>query len=261
VGGEDLRKAARVQIEAEGNGAENAAFDCVEVARSKDKVHVLAVLLPREFADRSVKALAAVRCPLTGLDLDVAALFNALEFLGYAGRPGVAALDIGVESTRFHVFGPTGPVFSRSLPWGGGLVTQSLSRAFLCDRGAAQELKAHPEGRRAEGDPEGVAAQVAAVVRPRVMALIEEVGKTLDYYEYQLAGTPVETIVLVGADACLGCDASLLSEDLGIDLVPAKAGDRLKVKDGVPFDAAVHASALGAALAVLWHGETRPDSA
>ncbi|MCA1830084.1 MAG: type IV pilus assembly protein PilM [Actinomycetota bacterium] len=183
--------------------------------------------------------LAAVRC-----------LVGSFEPL--VGEPvAEAVVDIGAGVTSIVVHIGGAPKFVRILSAGGSDITDSLVSVMSVSADEAEAEKAavglSPEGAQ-------VASGSARVIEDRARGFIDDVRRSIEYYQSQPDAVRLSRVLVAGGGARLNGFAERLSHGLGLPVERADALGRVKVGDlGLTDDqleqvAAVAAVSVGLAI-------------
>ncbi|ACZ21709.1 type IV pilus assembly protein PilM [Sanguibacter keddieii DSM 10542] len=170
------------------------------------------------------------------VDLSAFALLRSVVIGDLAERT-VACVDIGARVTNVVVADRGVPLLARVLAAGGQDATDAVARAMKLADADAERLKRQlGVGQQVQPD----LADAADAVNTAARGLVEAVRNTLSYYASQVAGPPVEMLVLTGGGAHLSGLGQYLSSAARLPAVLgnsfqhvtwAKTADRELVKD------------------------------
>jgi type IV pilus assembly protein PilM len=167
-------------------------------------LRVLLVAADRDMVQGLLAAVAKAGLTATRVDLTPFAVLRAVghvdEVLGGAGA-SEALVDIGATVTNIVVHDNGIPRFIRILPMGGDSVTDAVSERMGVPVDQAEGVKRQLGIAGAYDRP--VDHPAAATVEQSVVAFLEEVRGSLDYYLAQPGSMPVQRIVISGGGARL----------------------------------------------------------
>ncbi|MFH1259397.1 MAG: type IV pilus assembly protein PilM [Elusimicrobiota bacterium] len=154
------------------------------------------------------------------IDVDAFALENALE----VNRPGsspetVIFLNMGAVTTNMTIIENRVSKVVRDVFIAGNSFTKALQRNFQCDYQAAEEMKKRysilvtPAEREAALENQE-ALQVSAILTSVVKELVNEVQRSIDYYQAQGSERVIHRILISGGTALLKNIDKYFSQEL-----------------------------------------------
>lgn len=210
-------------------------------------MRLLTVAALRSMIDRVVDTVRHAGLDPIGIDLAPLAAVRALTGAGdpVVGEPQAeAVVDVGAGVTGIVVHVAGSPRFVRILPAGGGDITQALVTSLGVPPEEAEAEKA-AIGLMAEGTP--VAAGAARVIEERARGFIDDVRRSIDFYQSQQDAIRLERIVITGGGARLPGFDERLSSALGLPVEHGRALARVEVGDiGLTFEQIEQVSAVAA---------------
>jgi type IV pilus assembly protein PilM len=221
--------------------------------------HVLLVAVPRDLVLKYAALFRETGRELLAIDLPALALWRMYFGLdSEAAQAGVVAvLDIGAVHTELVVVREGRFRYARSLPHGGNALTEALARTLGVDFAVAQRIKEGEEpGEAVSALPEQTGRQAVATgaagselsLLAGLVELVREVRRSLDWYNAQNRGYPVERIILSGGGSRADGLVDYLAQNLGlpVEIALMRAGPAHSIAP-LPLDPAF-AVAVGLAL-------------
>lgn len=157
---------------------------------------------------------------------------------------GVVYLDIGSQSTDV-IIASGGGIWLRTLPIGGNNFTEALQRAFKLSFSKAEKLKK-------EAGTSKYSRQIFQAMRPVFADLVQELQRSLGYYQSMNRDVELEKVVGVGSTFRLPGLRKFLQQQLQMDVERVEGFHRLEVegKEEGEFteNSVIFATAYGLAL-------------
>ncbi len=119
---------------------------------------------------------------------------------------------IGAQSVKIVIYRNGGPIFTKELPVGGSLITEEIQRQMAVSYEEAEDLKT------SQGDDGNLPEEVLAVIQSQLETHIAEVKKNLNFYISAGSTEQITECYLCGGGSRLAVLASMLSEQLGIEV-------------------------------------------
>ncbi|MCC7203835.1 MAG: pilus assembly protein PilM, partial [Phycisphaeraceae bacterium] len=219
-----------------------------QVFQEKDSpdVEVGIFAIARERVNQFLSNYKAVGMGVDGLTLSPVAVFNALTYDQEPGTvdQGVVFVDIGSVSTDVIVSAGQG-IWVRTLQIGGNDFTEALVKSFKLSFSKAEKLKR-------EAATSKYAKQIFQAMRPVFSDLVQELQRSLGYYQSQNREASLKRMIGVGSTFRLPGLQKFLKQQLQMDVTRLSSFKKLTVqgKEDVEFaDQAVNlATAYGLAL-------------
>ena len=181
-----------------------------------------------------------------GVTLSPLSVYNAIAYdfdLG-ADSPGLVMMDIGTTSTDVIIF-EADNIWLRTLPIGGNNFTEALVRAFKLSFPKAERLKR-------EAGTSKYARQIFTAMRPVFADLVQELQRSLGYYQSLNRDAKLEKLVGLGSTFRLPGMQKFLKQQLQMEVVRPDAFNRISVEGKRAAEFADHtinmATAYGNAL-------------
>jgi type IV pilus assembly protein PilM len=232
---------------------EMPAFDDPAMGRRE---RVVLVAAHREMIDSLANAVRRAGLQPVGIDLEAFALIRAL-------LPEPSVVDQGNQSTPAQVIchvgaGMTNVVvavdrqcqFTRLVSFGGRSLTQAVAERTGMPPAEAEALKRTCGllGEVPDGWDQNAVAAVRHALAVGARPLVQEIGRSLDYYRSQQFSRPIDRLILSGGTSlCAGLDR-YLQQALGVRVELADPMAQLDAGEASPEIAARAVVAVGLAL-------------
>jgi len=167
----------------------------------------------------------SVNMRVDGLTLSPLAVFNAFVY-DNADDPepqGVIYLDIGTTATDVIIV-EEGGIWLRTLPLGGNTFTEALVKAFKLSYNKAEKLKR-------EAATSKYARQIFQAMRPVFADLVQELQRSLGYYQSLNRDANLTKLVGVGSTFKLPGLQKFLKQQLQMDVERPDGFNRIEVDD------------------------------
>ena len=170
------------------------------------QVEVVIVAIKSDLLDDINAAVEDAHLQTSLVDVAPMALYNAYRY-NYADVEGCSLIiDIGARTTNL-IFIESHKVFSRSIPNGGGAITQAIARDFNEPFGASEERKKRDGfvslgGAYAEPEDPDV-ARVSKMIRNSMTRLHAEIARSISFYRAQQGGAQPQRVYLCGGSVTL----------------------------------------------------------
>lgn len=194
--------------------------------------------ITRERVNQFLGNFRAVGIEVDAVTLSPLAVFNAMSYdMGLDDdSPGVIFMDIGTSSTDVIIV-EEGNLWLRTLPKGGSNFTEALVRAFKLSNAKAEKLKR-------EAGTSKYARQIIQAMRPVFADLVQEMQRSLGYYQSINRDTDVSRLVGVGSTFRLPGMQKFLKQQLQMDVTRPEGFERLEVDNKIAADFSQHALSM-----------------
>jgi type IV pilus assembly protein PilM len=188
------------------------------------------------------------------VDLNVLALSNIFEEV--AGDrleeydQGTLLLDFGAQTTKIVVYKRGGPIFTKEIPVGGGLITEEIQRQMGVSYEEAEDLKTSPD------ENGNFPEEVLNIINAQVDQQIAEVRKNINFYVTLGSAERVNHCFVTGGSSLLPGLLEKLSVVAGVPVERLDVFSAIKVDEkklGMDLDhlAAISPVVLGLAMRKL----------
>ncbi len=167
----------------------------------------------------------AVNLKVDALTLSPLAVFNAFVYDKAEDPPseGVIYMDIGTTATDVIIV-EEGGIWLRTLPIGGNTFTEALVKAFKLSYNKAEKLKR-------EAATSKYARQIFQAMRPVFADLVQELQRSLGYYQSLNRDANLTKVVCVGSTFKLPGLQKFLKQQLQMDVERPDGYERIEVGD------------------------------
>ncbi len=182
------------------------------------------------------------------LTLSPVAVFNAMAYdlqLGGHNKP-LVFMDIGTSATDLIV-ADQGRCWIRTFPLGGTHFTDAVMEAFKLSYSKADKLKQ-------ESATSKYAKQIMQAMRPVFSDLLQEVQRSLGYYQSLHRESKLETIVGLGSTFKIPGLRKFLGQQLQMDVLRLDEFKRIRVEGRDAADFAAHTVSLATAYGLALQG-------
>ncbi len=180
--------------------------------------------ITKERVARFLSNYNAVGMTVDGLTLSALAVYNAMAYDMELDMdsPGVILVDIGSASTDVIIVAE-GTIWLRTLPIGGNNFTQALIRAFKLSFKKAEKLKR-------EAGTSKYSRQIFQAMRPVFSDLVQEMQRTLGYYQSLNRDAKLNKLIGFGSTFRLPGLQKFLKQQLQLDVVRPNGFKRITVE-------------------------------
>ncbi len=207
-----------------------------------------------EIIDSFSELLKEAKLQLKVVDLNVLAIANVFE--AAMGKNideysnGTLLLDFGAQSTKIVVYKRGGPIFTKEIPIGGGLITEEIQRQMGVSYDEAEDLKTIPD------DNGNLPEEILAIINTQVDKQIAEVRKNINFYVTQGSAEKVEYCFVTGGSSLLPGLVEKLTEVTGVnveklDIFSAIKIDERKLGQNLEQISAISPTVIGLAMRKL----------
>jgi type IV pilus assembly protein PilM len=188
-------------------------------------VEVNIFAITKEKIEEELNNCRAVGLSVDAMTLSPLAVYNAMYFDLELDEtsPGVIFLDIGTVSTDV-IIADEGRLWLRPVPIGGNNFTEALVRAFKLSFPKAEKLKR-------EAGTSKYARQIFQAMRPVFADLVQELQKTLGFYQTLNRDANLTKLIGLGSTFRLPGMSKFLKQQLQIEVIRPETFDRLEVED------------------------------
>lgn len=235
---EELRGALQFQVQDYMPiAAEDAVLDflILEEFTGEDNapmMRVLAVAAQRQMVNATLDVVQGAGLDVVSVDMAPLAALRAVidpEPIVIDEEPGAEAIvDIGGGVTTVMVHERGVPRFARVLPAGGGDITAALVSELGID---AEDAEAQKLSTSLQPEGSTVEPGVPTIIEQRARAFIDDVRRSVEYYQSQAGAAKVGRVLLTGGGARLRRLPERLATALRLPVEEADAFARITVGD------------------------------
>jgi type IV pilus assembly protein PilM len=178
------------------------------------------------------------------IDLNVLALSNVFEVCAgdeleeYA--QGSLILDFGAQSTKIIVYKRGGPIFTKEISIGGGLITEEIQRQMGVSYEEAEDLKTSTD------DNGNLPEEIMNIINIQLEQQVAEVRKNINFYVTQGSAEKVNFCFVTGGSSLLPGLVEKLTASTGIDVQRLDILSKIKIDEKKLGDNPEHFSAVAA---------------
>ncbi len=179
---------------------------------------VLLAASRRENVDNRVAALELAGLKAAIVDVEAYALENAFSLIEgqlaqfRTAEGAVAVADVGASMTTFNVLHKGRIVYTREQGFGGRQLTEEIQRRYGLSYEEAGLAKKHG------GLPD---SYVTEVLEPFKTAMVQQIGRSLQFFMSSSSHRNVDVLVLAGGCASIAGVDELVSQKLGVPAIVA----------------------------------------
>ncbi len=188
------------------------------------------------------------------VDLNVIALSNAFEeavkndLEEYS--QGTLILDFGAQSTKVIVYKRGGPIFTKEIPVGGGLITEEIQRQMGVSYEEAEDLKTGTDGKG------NLPEEILTIINNQLDQQLSEIRKSINFYVTQGSAERVGHCFITGGSSLLPGLVEKLSVATNLEVRPLDLFKHVKVDERkIGYDlehlSAISSTVLGLAMRKL----------
>lgn len=179
---------------------------------NKEKMQVLLVAAPLSVIDRTKKMLAQANLEPIAIETEIIATLRS--FTAQDNHQAVMMImDCGASKTDFSIVESGILLFTHTTGLAGEAITRAISSAFNFERLQAEEYK------KVYGlDESHFQGKVFMAIKPIVDSIVEELRKSIAFYQEKNAAKPVKTVILTGGTALLPGLVRYITNALSIEV-------------------------------------------
>ncbi|WP_408098473.1 type IV pilus assembly protein PilM [Peredibacter sp. HCB2-198] len=204
-----------------------------------------------ELIDSYTELLKSAKLQVKVVDLNVLALSNLFEQI--AGdqideySQGTLILDFGAQTTKIIVFKRGGPIFTKEIPVGGGLITEEIQRQMGVSYEEAEDLKTTTD------ENGNLPEEILNIINVQIEKQMSDVRKNINFYISQGSAERVSHCFVTGGGSLLPGLVEKLSEVSGLpverlDVFSAVKVDEKKIGHNLDQLAAISPVVIGLAM-------------
>jgi type IV pilus assembly protein PilM len=163
------------------------------------------------------------------VDLNVIALSNIFEEIAGSDleefSQGTLILDFGAQTTKVVVYKRGGPIFTKEIPIGGGLITEEIQRQMGVSYEEAEDLKTTPD------ENGNLPEEILNIINAQVDYQVAEVRKNINFYVTQGSAEKVNYCFVTGGSSQLPGLIDKLSVVAGVPVERLNVLSSVKVNE------------------------------
>lgn len=236
-------------------GAEDSQIDFHIIGENEGGgKDALVAAAKNEIIDSFSEILKEAKLQLKVVDLNVLAISNVFETVMSKNldeySAGTLILDFGAQSTKVIVYKRGGPIFTKEIPIGGGLITEEIQRQMGVSYDEAEDLKTIPD------DNGNLPEEILAIINIQVDKQIAEIKKNINFYITQGSAEKVDYCFVTGGSSLLPGLVEKLSAVTGVsveklDIFSSIKIDERKLGQNLDQIAAISPTVIGLAMRKL----------
>lgn len=185
----------------------------------------LVVAAKNELIEKFTELLSEAKLVTKVVDLNVIALSNVFEEVMRSDieeySQGTLLLDFGAQSTKIVVYKRGGPIFTKEISVGGGLITEEIQRQMGVSFEEAEDLKTSSE----------LPQEILNIINIQLEQQMAEVKKNINFYITQGSAEKVDYCFITGGSSLLPGLIERLSEITGVEVKRLDVFSGVKVND------------------------------
>ena len=135
------------------------------------------------------------------IDLNVLALSNIFEEVAGDSleeySTGTLLLDFGAQTTKIVVYKRGGPIFTKEISVGGGLITEEIQRQMGVSYEEAEDLKTRPD------ENGNLPEEIVSIINTQLDQQLAEIRKNINFYVTQGSAEKVNYCFVTGGSSLL----------------------------------------------------------
>lgn len=201
-------------------------FQILGLAEEEGMIDVLIVAVKRDKINEYVSVVKEAGLAPAVVDIDAFALENMHELnYEFNEEANIALVNVGASMINMNILKGGVSVFTRDSALGCNLYTEALQKEFSISFEDAERLKE-------EGEIEGVSMDMAIpVMNMATEEIINEIGRSLDYFRDTTNYEDIHEIILSGGVALIQDFPVYLSEMTGINVSVAQPFNAITIPD------------------------------
>lgn len=195
--------------------------------------------------------LKSAKMTVKVVDLNVIALSNIFEEVAGDNldeySQGTLLMDFGAQSTKIVIYKRGGPIFTKEIPIGGGLITEEIQRQMGVSYEEAEDLKT------TQDENGNLPEEILNIINAQVDQQVAEVRKNINFYVTQGSAEKVSYCFVTGGSSLLPGLIDKLSVVAGVpverlDIFSVVKIDEKKIGQNLEHVAAISPIVIGLAM-------------
>ncbi len=211
-------------------GADDSMIDFSLMEENEEGVRdALVAAAKMDVVDSYIQLLKEAKLSVKIVDLNVLALSNIFEEV-YKKQiedtnQGFLILDFGAQTTKILVYKRGGPIFTKEIPIGGGLITEEIQRQMGVSYEEAEDLKTTVDQKG------NLPEEILNIINVQVDQQITEIKKNINFYITQGSSEKVTSCYVCGGSSLLPGLMDKLSAAIGIPVERMDVFSKIKIDD------------------------------
>ncbi len=198
----------------------NLSLRHVRLDEEGESQRIMIVAAPTDIVMNYYNMFSKAGTNISVMDHTPLALWRVCFGMGEAEKGTAAAIDIGAAYTNIIVVKDQRLMFSRTLTVGGDIITRSMAETYNMDFEEAQTYK-EEKGKILSSEEAAMAfspedMQIDFSLRDGLSELTREIRRSIEYFNSQSGGIPVERLVFSGGTAKLKGFVDFMSDALEV---------------------------------------------
>jgi type IV pilus assembly protein PilM len=189
----------------------------------------LVAAVKNDTIDSYTELLKEIKLEVKIADLNVIALSNVFEEVAGDNldeySKGTLIIDFGAQSTKIIIYKNRGPIFTKEIPIGGGLITEEIQRQMGVSYSEAEDLKTTPDSNG------NLPEEILAIINAQVDLQIADLRKNIAFYVTQGSAERVSYCFVTGGSSLLPGLIDKLSIIAGVPVEPLNLFSSIKMDD------------------------------
>lgn len=182
-----------------------------------------------EIVDSYINLFKEAKLQVKIVDLNVFALNNVFEEI-YKDNleeysEGTLLIDYGAQSVKVVVYKRGGPIFTKEIPVGGGLITEEIQRQMGVSYEEAEDLKTTID------DHGNLPEEILSIINSLLDQHVNEIRKNVNFYVTPGSAEKVNTCFVTGGSSLLPGLEDKLSAALGIPVEKMDIFSKIKIDE------------------------------
>lgn len=204
-----------------------------------------------DVVDNFSEIIKSAKMTVKVVDLNVIALSNIFEEIAGDNleeySQGTLLMDFGAQSTKIVIYKRGGPIFTKEIPIGGGLITEEIQRQMGVSYEEAEDLKT------TQDENGNLPEEILNIINAQVDQQVAEIRKNINFYVTQGSAEKVSYCFVTGGSSLLPGMIDKLSVVAGVpverlDIFSAVKIDEKKVGQNLEQLAAISPIVIGLAM-------------
>jgi len=210
------------------------------------QVLVLLVAVQKELVEKYIKIVGQAGYNVVGVETELMSLTRSVS----VPDSTTLIVDFGTKSTDLAIAKGEQLFFSRSVPTAGEAFTRAVGQALGVSLEQAEQYK------KAYGlTKEQLEGKVGKALTPIFQVVVEEIKKSIHYYQLELKGDAPTQIVLVGGSAGLPGASTYLTKATGLEVLIGNPFSKVSLDQESAKNLANYAPLYAVACGLAMRGE------